>query len=206
MTASEAGLLSCLTCGLLSRPPARGDAACPRCRAKLHRRKPASLLRSWTFLVAAIVLYIPANVLPIMETESLLGSQTDTIMSGVVFLWRNGSWPLAAIVFVASIMVPLLKMLAMLTLLVAVHRGVRVHCRDLAKLYRLLELIGRWSMLDIFVVAILVSLVQLQLVATVTPEKGALAFGAVVVLTMLSTMSFDPRLIWDPEHKEKSRG
>ena len=153
-----------------------------------------------------MILYIPANVLPIMETESLFGSQSDTIMSGVVFLWSNGSWPLAVIVFVASIMVPLLKMIAMLTLLIAVHRGVHVHCVDLTKLYRLLELIGRWSMLDIFVVAILVTLVQIQLVATVTPEKGALAFGAVVVLTMLATMSFDPRLLWDSEDREKPHG
>ena len=160
-------------------------------------RKPAALLRAWTLLVSAMILYLPANMLPIMETESLFGGQSDTIMSGVVFLWASGSWPLAVIVFVASIMVPLLKMLALLTLLIAVHRGVRVHRHDLARLYRLLELVGRWSMLDIFVVAILVGLVQLQLIATVTPGSGAAAFGAVVVLTMLATMSFDPRLIWD---------
>ena len=144
-----------------------------------------------------MVLYIPANVLPVMNTESIFGSQSDTILSGVVFLWESGSWPLAVIVFVASIMVPLLKMLAMLTVLIAVHLGVRVHCEDLSRLYRVLELIGRWSMLDIYVVAILVTLVQIQLLATVTPGKGAAAFGAVVVLTMLATMSFDPRLIWD---------
>ena len=153
-----------------------------------------------------MILYIPANMLPIMQTESLFGSQSDTIMSGVAFLWANGSWPLAVIVFVASIMVPLLKMLALLTLLIAVHHGVRVHCADLTRLYRLLELIGRWSMLDIYVVAILVNLVQLQLVAQVTPAKGALAFGAVVVLTMLATMSFDPRLIWDSNREESRRG
>jgi paraquat-inducible protein A len=197
LTAAEAGLLSCLTCGLLSRPGRRGAPACPRCRSRLHRRKPATLLRSWTFLVSAMVLYLPANLLPIMQTESLFSAQSDTILSGVVFLWRNGSWPLAIIVFVASIVVPLLKIISLLTILIAVHRGVHVHCHDLAKLYRVLELIGRWSMLDIYVVAILVTLVQLQLVATVTPGKGALAFGGVVVLTMLATMSFDPRLIWD---------
>ena len=206
LTASDAGLMTCLTCGLLSRPPASGAAACPRCRTRLHRRKPASLVRTWTFLVAAMVLYLPANILPIMETDSLFQSQSDTILSGVVFLWHNGSWPLAIIVFVASITVPLLKMIAMLTLLIAVHRGVNIHCADLTRLYRLLELIGRWSMLDIFVVAILVTLVQLQLVATVTPGKGALAFGAVVVLTMLATMSFDPRLIWDSASEETKRG
>ena len=197
LTATEAGLLSCLTCGLVSRPPSRGAAACPRCRRILHARKPATLLRTWTFLVSAIVLYVPANILPIMESDSIFGSQRDTILSGIVFLWSSGSWPLAIIVFVASIMVPLLKMLALLTVLIAVHRGVRVHCADLAHLYRVLEVIGRWSMLDVYVVAILVTLVQIQLLATVTPGPGAAAFGAVVVLTMLATMSFDPRLIWD---------
>jgi paraquat-inducible protein A len=206
LTAARAGLLSCLTCGLLSRRRGGEAHACPRCGTRLHVRKLASLTRTWTFLVSAMVLYVPANVLPIMRTESLMGSQSDTILSGVAFLWNNGSWPLAIIVFVASITVPLLKMLALLTILIAVHRGVRVHCADLARLYRLLEMIGRWSMLDVFVVAILVSLVQLQLVATVTPEKGALAFGAVVVLTMLATMSFDPRLIWDASEREFYRG
>ena len=196
-TATAAGLLGCLTCGLVSRPPRRGAAACPRCGRRLHARKPATLIRTWTFLVSAMVLYIPANILPVMETESIFGSQRDTILSGVVFLWHSGSWPLAIIVFVASIVVPLLKMLALLTVLIAVHRSVQVHRGDLARLYRLLEVIGRWSMLDVYVVAILVTLVQIQLLATVTPGPGAAAFGAVVVLTMLATMSFDPRLIWD---------
>ena len=153
-----------------------------------------------------MILYVPANILPIMEMESLLESQSDTILSGIVFLWTTGSWPLAIIVFVASIVVPLLKMLALLTLLIAVHHGVWLHRADLARLYRLLDIVGRWSMLDIFVVAILVALVQLQLVATVTPGKGALAFGAVVVLTMLATISFDPRLIWDTSRSRKPHG
>ena len=208
LTAAEAGFLSCLTCGLLARRP-RGlgrGAKCPRCNARMYMRKPATLSRAWTFLVAAIVLYVPANVLPIMQMESIFGGQTDTILSGVVFLWHTGSWPLAIVVFVASIMVPMLKMLALLTILIAVHRGVRVHCHDLGKLYRLLEIVGRWSMLDIFVVAILVTLVQLHLVATVTPGAGAAAFGAVVVLTMLATMSFDPRLIWDSARWETRHG
>ena len=206
LTAASAGLLSCLTCGLLSQPRRDGAAVCPRCGVRLHRRKPASLVRAWTFLVAAMILYLPANLLPIMETESLFDSQSDTIMSGIVFLWTSGSWPLAVIVFIASIMVPLLKMLALLTLLIAAHRGVWRHRHDLARLYRLMELIGRWSMLDIYVVAILATLVQLQLLANVTPGRGALAFGAVVVLTMLATISFDPRLIWDSARREKEHG
>jgi paraquat-inducible protein A len=203
ITAAEARLLPCLTCNLVSRAPAHGAAACPRCKSRLYARKPAALLRSWTFLLCAMALYVPANILPIMETQSFFGWQSDTIMSGVVFLWKSGSWPLAIIVFVASIVVPLLKMIALLVILIAVQTGVRVHCEDLTRLYRVLELIGRWSMLDIFVVAILVALVQMQLVATVTPQNGAAAFGAVVVLTMLATMSFDPRLIWDSARREK---
>lgn len=204
-TAASVGLLSCLTCGLLSRAHGR-NAACPRCRARLYVRKPASLLRAWTFLVTAMILYLPANMLPIMDTEQLFtGTQSDTILSGVVFLW-NTDWPLAVIVFVASIIVPLLKMLALLTLLIATHRGVQVHCADLTRLYRVLELVGRWSMLDIFVVAILVALVQLQLVASVTPRSGALAFAAVVVLTMLATISFDPRLLWDSTDSTRHHG
>ena len=206
LMAADAGLLACLTCGLLSRAPRGGASACPRCGRHLHPRKPAALLRTWTFLVAAMVLYVPANILPVMESESFFGSQRDTIMSGVVYLWTTGSWPLAIIVFVASIMVPLLKMISLLTVLIAVHRGVRVHRHDLARLYRLLEVIGRWSMLDIYVVAILVTLVHMQFLATVTPGKGAVAFGAVVVLTMLATMSFDPRLIWDAARTDKSHG
>lgn len=206
LTAIEAGLLPCLTCGLVSRPPRHGAAACPRCRARLHARKPAAVLRSWTFLLSAMALYIPANLLPIMQTQSLFGWQSDTILSGVVFLWKSGSWPIAIIVFVASIVVPLLKMIALFVILIAVQSGVRVHCEDLTRLYRVLELVGRWSMLDIYVVAILVALVQIQLLATVTPGNGAAAFGAVVVLTMLATMSFDPRLLWDSARKEKSHG
>jgi paraquat-inducible protein A len=209
VTAAEAGLLSCLTCGLLSRPASADDDgnACPRCGRGLHVRKPYAMLKSWTFLVAAMILYLPANLLPIMDTESLImGSHSDTIMSGIVLLWKGDSWVLAIIVFIASIMVPLLKMLSLLVILIAVHQGVRVHSHDLARLYRLLEIVGRWSMLDVFVVAILVTLVQLQLVAAVTPGKGAAAFGAVVVLTMLATMSFDPRLIWDSAGHAKRHG
>lgn len=206
LMAVEAGLLPCLTCGLVSRPPGHGTAACPRCRARLHARKPFAMLRSWTFLLCAIALYVPANVMPIMHTKSLFVSQSDTILSGVVFLWKSGSWPIATIVFVASIVVPLLKMIALLVILIAVQAGVRVHCEDLTRLYRVLELVGRWSMLDVYVVAILVALVQIQLLATVTPGNGAAAFAAVVVLTMLATMSFDPRLIWDSARKEGSHG
>ncbi|MGH8596029.1 MAG: paraquat-inducible protein A [Gammaproteobacteria bacterium] len=147
--------------------------------------------------MAAYFLYLPANLLPIMETASLFGSQTDTILSGIVFLWASGSWPLAIIVFVASILVPLGKLGALTVLLLSVHYRWQSHRLDRARLYRLIEFVGRWSMLDIYVVTILVALVQVQTFAAIEAAPGAIAFGAVVVLTMLATASFDPRLIWE---------
>ena len=203
VTAANFGLLACHTCGLLSRSaPGAHAAACPRCGAHLHMRKPDSIARTWAFLIAAAILYIPANMLPIMETSSLFGSQRDTIMSGVVFLWISGSWPLATVVFVASILVPMLKLIALTWLLVSVQRGSSRNPMQSARLYRLVEFIGRWSMLDIYVVTLLVALVQLKSLAFIKAGPGALAFGAVVVLTMFAAMAFDPRLIWDPVDKK----
>jgi paraquat-inducible protein A len=194
MTAASLGLLSCHTCALLS----PGGARCRRCGSPLHTRKPDSISRAWAFLIASVALYIPANVLPIMETSSLFGAQRDTIMSGVVFLWKTGSWHLALIVFIASVLVPLLKMLAIGVLLVSVQRRWTWQPEQRIRLYRIVELIGRWSILDIYVVALLATLVQLRGFASNAAGPGAIAFGAVVVLTMLSGLAFDPRLIWDP--------
>ncbi len=199
VTAADAGLLVCHACSLLSRPPATGHhLACARCGASLHLRKPDSIARAWAFLIAAYVLYVPANVLPVMETGSLFGSQSDTIMSGVVYLWHSGSWPLAAIIFIASILVPGAKMVALTLLLVSVQRRSTRRLQDRTKLYRMVELVGRWSMVDIYVAAILTALVQFQALAMIKAGPGAIAFGAVVVLTMFAAESFDPRLIWDP--------
>ncbi|MBK9607897.1 MAG: paraquat-inducible protein A [Betaproteobacteria bacterium] len=203
VTAAAAGLLSCPACALVSRPPAATTgiesptARCPRCGAGVHARKPDSIARTWAFLLAAFVLYIPANVLPIMDTSSLFDAQQDTILSGVIYLWKSGSWGTALIVFIASVVTPLAKLLALTALLLSVHwkSAWRPHVR--AQLYRAVSLVGRWSMLDIFVVTVLVALVQLQSVAVITAGPGAFAFGAVVVLTMLAAFSFDPRLIWD---------
>ena len=201
-TAASLGLLVCHACGLLSRPAAHAEhACCPRCGADLHSRKPNSISRTWALLIAAVILYIPANLLPMMHTSSLFGSQSDTIMSGVVYFWTSGSWYLALVIFFASIMVPLLKMLALVVLLVSVQLRSRWQQNQRARLYRMVEAIGRWSMLDIYVVAMIVALVQLKGLATIQPGAGAIAFGAVVVLTMFSAMSFDPRLIWDPSEK-----
>ena len=202
--AAARGLLSCNVCGLLSRGGHSGGTPhCPRCSAALHFRKPNSVARSWAFLIAAYILYIPANVLPIMQTSSLFGSQDDTIMSGVIYLWHSGSWDLALVVFIASIMVPLLKLIAMTLLLISVQRRSTWQPVQRTKLYRIVELVGRWSMLDIYVVSILAALVQIGALATINAGPAALAFGAVVVLTMFAAMEFDPRLIWDPLQKER---
>ena len=163
----------------------------------LHFRKPYSLGRTTALLIAAYILIIPANVLPVMETGSMFGSQKDTIMSGVIYLWESGSWPLAILVFFASIVVPLVKLFALSYLVASVRRRSTAHPLERARLYRFLEFIGRWSMLDIFVVTLLTALVRIKTLAIITPGPGAVAFGAVVVLTMLAAMAFDPRLVWD---------
>jgi paraquat-inducible protein A len=196
--AARCGLLVCHSCRQLAKAaPRRHAQRCPRCGAPLHVRKPDSIARTWAFLLAAVILYIPANVLPVMETGSLFGAEQDTILSGVVYLWTSGSWELAVLVFTASIVVPLAKIIALVFLLLSVQLHSRWQPRQRTRLYRLVELVGRWSMLDIYVITILVALVQLQGLATIKAGPAAVAFGAVVVLTMLAAMSFDPRLIWD---------
>jgi len=148
-------------------------------------------------LIAAGILYVPANVLPIMETSSLFGAQSDTILSGIVFLWLSGSWDLALIVFVASVVVPVSKLVALAYLLLSVRRANMPQPLQKARLYRVIELVGKWSMLDIYVVALLATVVKFQSLANITAAPGAVAFGAVVILTMLAAQAFDPRLIWD---------
>ncbi|MBB3008621.1 paraquat-inducible protein A [Cupriavidus alkaliphilus] len=203
-TASGLGLVSCHACDLVS-PRTLEGAPCPRCGATLHHRKPNSLARTWAFLLAAYILYIPANMLPVMVTQSILGTQRDTILSGVIYLWLSGSHMLAVLVLIASIVVPLLKMAILTFLLLSVHFRSSWRIRQQTRLYGLVEVIGRWSMLDIFVVALLASLVRAGALATIIPGGGALAFGAVVVLTMLASLSFDPRLLWDSLEPDNAR-
>ncbi|WP_461210205.1 paraquat-inducible protein A [Desulfocurvus sp. DL9XJH121] len=200
LTAARAGLVACHSCGLLVRD-ARGEdveQSCPRCGAALHSRKPDSLARTWAFLITAAILYVPAMAMPIMTTATIQGMRKDTILSGVVYLLTSGMWPLAAIVFFASVVVPILKILTIGYLLVSLRKDDN-HRRERTKLYRLTEAVGRWSMVDVYVVTILVALVQLRALALISAEPGAVYFGAVVVLTMFAAMSFDPRLIWDDE-------
>jgi paraquat-inducible protein A len=199
VTARALGLVSCHVCGLVCRAtePELADRGCPRCHAPLHRRKPNSIGRSWAYLLAAAIAYIPANLLPIMLTNTLFERRQDTILSGVLELWNSGSWDLALIVFVASIVVPMFKIAVLIMLLLTTQRRSRWRREERTRLYRFIETIGHWSMLDVFVVALLVALVRFQNMAAVLPGPGAVAFGAVVILTMLASSSFDPRLIWD---------
>jgi paraquat-inducible protein A len=197
VTAASRGLSACHGCGLLTHTGPHHATCCPRCGAGVHARKPDSIARTWAFLVAAMIMYIPANVLPIMITDSLFGAQADTIMSGVAYLWHHGSWHLALIVFIASVAVPMLKIIALIILVVSVQFRSAWDPLQRTRLYRIVELVGKWSMLDIYVVALMVALVQLKALATISAGPGAVAFGAVVVLTMFAAMSFDPRLIWD---------
>jgi paraquat-inducible protein A len=202
-TAMERGLIPCHACGMVSRPaPSAGVAHCLRCNARLHLRIPNSASRCWAFLIAGYILYLPANLLPIMYTGTLSGIRRDTIMSGIVYLWESGSWGIAVIVFIASIMVPILKLGALTFLLISVRSRSPWLQRERTMLYRLLKLVGRWSMLDIFVAAILTRLVHFRFLATVEVGPAALPFGAVVVITMIAVMQFDPRLIWDSKREE----
>jgi len=199
MTAMQQGLQSCEGCGLLSRPaPGAEERRCPRCGEELHFRKPDALQRTLAFLIAAAICYLPANLLPVMTTITASGEDSDTIMQGVVLLWSPTGWPLSLIVLFASIMIPSAKILALLYLVITVRRGAIENNRQRIRLYRIVDIIGRWSMVDVFVDTFTVALIQLQPLMSVKPAPGLFFFAAVVVLTMLAVESFDPRLIWDP--------
>ncbi|MCM8611941.1 paraquat-inducible protein A [Accumulibacter sp.] len=203
-SARSLGCAGCEVCGLVVRLPVPAGAAfCPRCGERLHSRLPASLERTWALTIAALLLYIPANLLPVMTTNTPLGAVSDTIMQGVVELWSPTSWPLAVVVFVASVTIPLGKLIALAYLLLTVQRGSVRSNGQRVRLYRLLKFIGRWSMLDVFVDTFVVALIQLQPLMWVEPGAGVLYFAAVVVVTMVAVNSFDPRLIWDLPQQEK---
>ncbi len=198
VTAMQAGLQSCNACGLLSYPPADQDEGrCPRCNESLTFRKRESFQRTWAFLLGAAICYIPANVLPVLTTITATGTQSDTIMQGVVLLWSPTGWPLSIVVLIASIIIPSAKILALAYLLITVHRGSVKNNRSRVRLYRVVEFIGRWSMVDVFVDTFTAALIQLQPLMSVEVGPGLFFFAAVVVLTMLAAESFDPRLIWD---------
>jgi len=205
-TALAKGLVSCHECALLVRPvSSEAPGHCPRCGERLAFRRADAIQRTWALLVAAAILYVPANLLPVLTTTTLTGSDSDTIMSGVIFLWGSGSWPLALIVFIASIVIPIGKILVLGAVLVTVQRGVTTSDRGRTKLYRMVEFIGRWSMLDVFVDTFVVALVQLSPLMSVAPGSGVVYFMSVVVLTMFAAQSFDSRLIWDRAMEVRGR-
>ena len=187
--------IGCDTCGLVSR--AAPGVRCSRCGFRLRVRKPNSIARTWAFSIAAIVLYIPANIYPVLTVVQLGAGQPSTILGGVRELLDLGMWPLAALVFFASVAVPVLKLIGLGILLLSTHSGTGWALHDRTVLYRIVDAIGRWSMIDIFMESILVALVQFGKLASVYPGPGAIAFAAVVILTMLAARSFDPRLMWD---------
>lgn len=198
MRAIDAGLLICHECHQLNpQQPDSRKQFCTRCGGRLHARRPNSLVRTWALLLTAAVLYIPANLLPIMTVNSLGKGQSDTIMSGVIELVNYGMLPIAAVVFIASILVPTFKLVGIALLLYSgatPSADVGASADIDVSLYRM---DCRWSMLDIFVIAILVAVVNFGSLASIEPGYGATAFASVVVLTMLAALTFDPRLIWD---------
>ena len=199
-TARSLGLARCPDCSLLVAAP---QETCPRCGARLHLRKPDSLGRTTALVLAALVLYLPANLLPITVPTAIGTRQADTILSGVIYFMQTGSWEIASVIFIASVCVPFAKLVILILLLVSVRFRWRWRPRDRTVLYRLTELVGRWSMVDIYVVTILVALVRLGAVATIEAGPAAVYFAAVVVLTMFAAESFDPRLIWDVLEEEQ---
>jgi len=171
--------------------------SCPRCGAALHRRKPNSLTRCLALVATAAVLYIPANVFPVMTVVSFGKGEADTIMSGVKAFIAADMWPLALLVFFASVTVPVLKLVGLTYLILSVKFGWHWRPRDRTKLYRVVDMVGRWSMIDVFMVSILIALVKLGNLATIEPGIGVTSFAGVVVITMIASHAFDPRLIWD---------
>lgn len=204
LTAARLGIVACGACGLLSKPAIWAEPGyCPRCGKALTLRRRHAIQRTWALLIAAAICYIPANLMPVMNTTTPTYTEKDTIMSGVILLYTSGSWPLALIVLIASIIIPLAKIVTLAYLLITIQFRKLESQRERIWIYRFVEVIGRWSMLDVFVVTFVVALVQLQPLMSVEPGAGVVFFAAVVVLTMFAAEQFDPRFIWDsPTNKE----
>lgn len=200
--ASELNLVLCHACGKAC-DSTRPTHDCDRCGAPVHAHKPSSLTRTWAYLITSLVFYVPANVLPVMNTKMLGSGEDSTIMSGVIEFWSHGAWDIALIIFIASIAVPATKFVALGLLLVTVQRGSNWAQKERSKLYRFVELIGYWSMLDVIVVALVAALVKFQALGDIEPRPGILFFGLVVVFTMLAAMSFEPRMIWESRQPEE---
>ncbi|WP_454688351.1 paraquat-inducible protein A [Achromobacter aloeverae] len=208
LTARDKGLVACRCCTLVCSGSLLSDAypECPRCGATLQYRRPHALLESWAFLLAAIALYAPAILLPVLDTRSFGKSMPSTLLDGIRELWQHGSYGIAIVIFVASVLVPCGKFLVLGVLLITSQRGSR-RARSLrTKAYRFVSLIGYWSMLDVLVIAVVSALLKFGALGEVVPRVGILCFGLVVMLTMLASMRFDPRLIWDEKLPRRSPG
>ncbi|ADV46865.1 paraquat-inducible protein A [Nitratifractor salsuginis] len=210
MRGIDAGYGRCESCGQLLRfpPPFRGarTALCPRCGSTVHLRRPASIQNTWALVLASIVFYIPANLLPMMHVHTFAGSSSDTIMSGIIYFLESGSYLIGIVIFIASIFVPTVKIFILIYLLLSIQRGWHHDPIRRQKLYLFTEIIGRWSMVDVFVVSIMIALVHFRGLSEIRTGLGALFFLLVVISTMLAAMTFDPRLIWDQiEFKASSR-
>jgi paraquat-inducible protein A len=199
LTARDAGLIGCTHCGKVDRP---GVARCARCGARLRARDIDGLQKVWAWLIAGIVIYIPANLYPMLSTASLGKTTENTILGGVIELMHHGSYGVAGIVFFASIVIPIAKFIAIIYLGLSVTRKVHMPMHRRHTLFEIVEFIGRWSMIDVFVVAILSSLVRLDFAATITPGIAAVSFALSVAFTMMAALSFDERLIWDARNED----
>jgi len=200
ITARDAGLVACQQCGQVHALQAR---ICKRCEGRLQSRDAESLQKVWAWLIAGIIAYIPANLYPMLLTSTLVERSESTIIGGVVELFEHGSWGIATIVFAASVMIPVGKFVAIIYLAISVQRHSKANRHERHKAYEVVEFIGRWSMIDVFVVAILSALVQLDTIATVNPGIAAMSFALSVIITMLSAQAFDSRLIWDADRTQQ---
>jgi paraquat-inducible protein A len=201
--AREMGVVACHACTLVCDAPASDTVArCPRCGARLHYRKPASMSRTLALLSSALVLYFPANLLPVMRTSEFGQASDNTIISGVLSFWHSGEIGIALVIFLASVAIPCAKFLSLGWLMWCAHSGQSIGRRERTRMYRMVEFIGYWSMLDVMVVGLVCALVRFGLLGRIEPLPGIAFFGVVVILTMLSASSFDPRLIWDDPENE----
>lgn len=197
VTGKEAGLVLCGECHSIHKNVPDAELHCRCCGAQLHQRIPNSINRTWALLLASMILFIPANTMTIMNVSYFGQDDPSTIMGGVIVLLQFGSYAVAFVVFVASVVVPLFKMIGILMILLSVKNAISITDKQRIRMFRFIEFIGRWSMLDIFVISILAALVNLSGLAVITAGPAATAFGAVVVLTMLAANAFDTRLLWD---------
>ncbi len=193
-TAREMGLIGCQRCTRVS--PA-GTQICPRCGGKVQSRDPMSLQKVIAWWVLGVACYIPGNLYPMLETKTLVSSQSSTIIGGAVELAQHGAWGVAIIILIASAVIPMAKFIIILGLVIGVQRGPQISDGLRQRLYEVVEYIGRWSMIDVFVVAVLSALVQLQTLVNISPGRASIFFALSVIFTMISAQSFDSRLIWD---------